>query len=356
MQFLVFCAAVIRAVHKYGSLLRAVVAHAGNDHRLGANEAPPAIISVFLGNLLTKICDEIEAKKITTTNADKVVMELGLSHLPTLLQDNTDRNRTSPFAFTGNKFEFRAVGSSANTAFPVTVLNTAVADGMKEVTARLKAAGATGNSKDAEKMFDVIREVIKETKAIRFEGNGYSEEWVKEAEKRGLPNLRKSPEAMKELVAPVALKALSEHGVLSEEEAYSRFNVRLERYIKNLQIEVDCLRSMVNVQILPACFAYHATLSQGVAAAKAAGFEAPQVGPLKSLTEWITKAQSALSELNTIAKKAEDTHDEYKKAQMYALEVSSAMFDLRSAIDELEGIVIDDAWPLPKYREMLFIS
>jgi glutamine synthetase len=249
------------------------------------------------------------------------------------------------------------VGSSANTAFPVTTLNTAVADGMKEVIARLKAAGVNGDGKgSAEKILEVVREVIKETKAIRFEGNGYSEEWVKEAEKRGLPNLKKSPEAMKELVAPVALKALSEHGVLTEEEAYSRFNVRLERYIKNMQIEVDCLRSMVNVQILPACLLYHGALCQAVASAKAAGVEAPQTPVLKTLTEWLSKAQTALVELNSVAKKAEDTHDEYKKAELYALGVSTAMLELRHAIDELEALVIDEAWPLPKYREMLFIS
>ncbi|MFN8943972.1 MAG: glutamine synthetase III, partial [Pseudobdellovibrionaceae bacterium] len=175
IRFLLVLCSIMKGVHKHAGLLRAAIASSGNDHRLGANEAPPAIISVFLGDLLTKICNEIEAEKITTTNADKAVLELGLNHLPALMKDNTDRNRTSPFAFTGNKFEFRAVGSSANTAFPVTVLNTAVADGMRELIERLKAVGVAGNLQGVTpKIFAVIREVIKETKAIRFEGNGYS--------------------------------------------------------------------------------------------------------------------------------------------------------------------------------------
>jgi glutamine synthetase len=345
-------------VHKHSGLLRASIASSGNDHRLGANEAPPAIISVFLGNLLTRICNEIETKTVSSANADRAIMELGLNQLPLLLQDNTDRNRTSPFAFTGNKFEFRAVGSSANTAFPVTLLNTAVADGMKEVVTRLKARNMSlvNVKNDTAKIFEVIHDMIIETKSIRFEGNGYSEEWVTEAEKRGLQNLRKSPEAMKELISAVSMKALTEHGVLSEEEVHSRFNVRLERYIKNMQIEVDCLKSITNTQILPACFLYHGTLSQTVVAAKAAGVEAPQLAVLKTLTTLLQSAQVKLTDLNRLAKVAEETHDEGKKAELYSLGVSDAMLSLRQALDEMEEIVIDESWPLPKYREMLFIS
>jgi len=347
----------MKGVHKHAGLLRAAIASSGNDHRLGANEAPPAIISVFLGDLLTKICNEIEAEKITTTNADKAVLELGLNHLPALMKDNTDRNRTSPFAFTGNKFEFRAVGSSANTAFPVTVLNTAVADGMRELIERLKAVGVAGNLQGVTpKIFAVIREVIKETKAIRFEGNGYSEDWVKEAQKRGLQNLRKSPEAMGELITPSALKVFSSFGVISEEEAHSRFNVRVERYIKNLQIETDCLKAMVNTQILPACFLYHGSLSQAVVAAKAAGVEAPQISVLQTLTSLIQKTQAKLADLNRVSKSAEETHDEFKKAGLYATDVAPAMLELRHVVDEMESIVTDDVWPFPKYREILFIS
>lgn len=357
IRFLLVLCSILKGVHKHSGLLRAAIASSGNDHRLGANEAPPAIISVFLGNLLTRICNEIETKTVSSANADRAIMELGLNQLPLLLKDNTDRNRTSPFAFTGNKFEFRAVGSSANTAFPVTLLNTAVADGMKEVVARLKSHHVTGHVKnDTAKIFEVIHDLIIETKSIRFEGNGYSEEWVTEAAKRGLPNLKKSPEAMRELISPVSLKALTEHGVLSEEEVHSRFNVRLERYIKNMQIEVDCLKSITNTQILPACFLYHGTLSQAVAAAKAAGVDAPQLSVLKNLTTLLQSAQAKLTDLNRVTKVAEETHDEAKKAELYSLGVSEAMLALRQVLDEMEEIVIDESWPLPKYREMLFIS
>ena len=357
IRFLLILSSILKGVHKHGGLLRAAIASSGNDHRLGANEAPPAIMSVFLGNLLTRICDEIETNKISGANADKAVMELGLGQLPTLMKDNTDRNRTSPFAFTGNKFEFRAVGSSANTAFPITILNTAVADGMKEVISRLKAQGLTGDLKsDSTKIFNVIREVIKETKSVRFEGNGYSAEWVKEAEKRGLPNLRKSPEAIQQLIAPSAIKMFTEHNVLSEAEVHSRFNVKLERYIKSLQIEADCLKSMVSTQILPACYLYHGALVATVRDAKLEGMGAPQQKPAAELSDLMVQAQTNLAKLIAASKAAEAVHDEYKKAELYATTVSEAMNDLRSVVDEMETVVADDVWPLPKYREMLFIS
>jgi glutamine synthetase len=356
IRFLLILCSILKGVHKHAGLLRASIASSGNDHRLGANEAPPAIISVFLGDLLTRICNEIENNQINSKNADKVIMELGVSQLPDLMKDNTDRNRTSPFAFTGNKFEFRAVGSSANTAFPVCMLNTAVADGFKEVIAKLKAAGVSGGKPDTVKIFDVIRDVIKETKAIRFEGNGYSEEWVKEAEKRGLPNLRKSPEAMKEMISETSIRALTEHGVLSKEEVHARYNVRLERYIKNLQIEVDCVKDMYNTQILPACLLYHGTLSQMVGFAKAAGVEAPQMNSLKTMSSLLSNAQDKYGTLKAAADAAEAVHDEFKKAELYANSVAPAMLGLRGVVDELESVVIDEAWPLPKYREMLFIS
>lgn len=357
IRFLLVLCSILKGVHKHAGLLRASIASSGNDHRLGANEAPPAIISIFLGQLLTRICDEIETEKITTTSAEKAVMQLGLNHLPSLLQDNTDRNRTSPFAFTGNKFEFRAVGSSANTAFPTTVINAAVADGMREVTTRLKAAGLAGDLQGlTPKVFAVVREIIKETKAIRFEGNGYSEDWVVEAAKRGLPNLRKSPEALREMVSESSLKVFAELGILTKEEAHSRFNVQIERYIKNLQIEVDCMKSMVNTQVLPACFSYHAFLSQSVSAAKSAGVGAPQSSVLANLTGLIQKAQEKMDDLQKCSKVAEETHDEYKKADLYATSVAPAMLNLRQAVDDMEALVSDDLWPLPKYREMLFIS
>jgi len=225
------------------------------------------------------------------------------------------------------------------------------------VIARLKAQGLSGDLKsDSTKVFNVIREIIKETKAVRFEGNGYSAEWVTEAQKRGLLNLRKSPEAIQQMMTPSTIKMFTEHNVLTEPEVQSRFNVKLERYIKSLQIEVDCLRSMVSTQILPACFLYHGALAAAVANAKAAGVEAPQTAMLKELSVLLTKAQSKFADLTKAAKTAEDTHDEFKKADLYATVVASAMGELRSVVDDMESVVADEVWPLPKYREMLFIS
>ncbi|MFZ4404267.1 MAG: glutamine synthetase III [Pseudobdellovibrionaceae bacterium] len=358
IRFLLVLSAIMKGVHKHAGLLRASIASSGNDHRLGANEAPPAIISIFLGDLLTRICDDIESGRVTTAESpEKALMQLGVNKLPTVLRDTTDRNRTSPFAFTGNKFEFRAVGSSASTAFPVSLVNTAVADGFKDLIAKLKAKGVKGDlQSDSVVVLEVIRDIVKETKSIRFEGNGYSEEWVKEAEKRGLQNLRKSPEAIKELISASSIKVLTEHKVLSEEEVQSRFNVRIERYIKNLQIEVDCLKATVETQILPAAFSYYSTLSTGVAAAKAAGVDAPQLPVLKNLSGLINKAQDNLEKLKSATTAAEAIHDEYKKAEAYAYGVSESMLALRTLCDDLEATVSDEFWPLPKYREILFVS
>ena len=355
IRFLLMLAGVLKGVYKHDGLLRAGIASSGNDHRLGANEAPPAIISIFMGDLLTRILDEIEKGAVNGANAEAAVIELGVSKLPEVMRDNTDRNRTSPFAFTGNKFEFRAVGSSASTAFPVTLVNAAVADGFSELTAALKAKMKT--TKDAQAaILEIIKDTVKETKRIRFEGNNYSEDWVKEAQKRGLPNLRKTPEALAELVSPKSKKMLSELGVFKEAELVSRFHVRVERYVKNLLIEVDTLKSMIDTQILPAAFAYHGALSQCVVSAKAAGVGAPQSSVLLKLTQLIEAMQTKRAGLETAAHKVEATHHEEEKAKILAADVSTAMADVRIVSDELESIVADDYWPLPKYREMLFLS
>ena len=263
---------MLKGVHKHAGLLRAGIASSGNDHRLGANEAPPAIISVFLGDMLSRILDDIEKSGKSNESGEAAVIRLGVAKLPEVMKDNTDRNRTSPFAFTGNKFEFRAVGSSASTAFPVTLLNAAVADGISEVTAALKAKMDDAEERSTRRSSRSLRDLIPQTKAVRFEGNNYSEEWVREAEKRGLPNLRKTPEALKQLVTPASKKMLVESGVFSEAELTSRFHVRLERYIKDLAIEVETLTQIVDTMILPAALMYHGKLAEGAAAAKAAGF------------------------------------------------------------------------------------
>jgi len=355
LRFLLVLCAVLKGVHKHAGLLRAGIASSGNDHRLGANEAPPAIISVFLGDLLSRILNDIEKGVGSDQGAEAAVLKLGISKLPEVMKDNTDRNRTSPFAFTGNKFEFRAVGSSASTAFPCTVLNAAVADGIADVIDSLKKKGKNAKGME-DSIFQVVREVIKETHAIRFEGNGYSEEWVKEAEKRGLPNLRKTPEALEQIVTERSKKMLSGLGIFTEAELVSRFHVRTERYVKNLLIEVDTLKSMLDTQILPACYAYQGMLAGTVAASKAAGVGAPQLETLTRVVTLVTSLQTKRAALDKASHQCETLSSEEEKAKALAGPVSVAMADARTVCDELESLVADDYWPMPKYREMLFIS
>lgn len=356
LRFLLFLAATLKGVFKHSGLLRAAIASSGNDHRLGANEAPPAIISVFLGDLLSKILNEIEAGAGTgADSAEAAVIRLGVSKLPEVMRDNTDRNRTSPFAFTGNKFEFRAVGSSASTAFPVTMVNAAVADGIEEVTAILSAKLKAGKALD-KAIFETLKEVAKDTKAIRFEGNGYSEEWVKEAAKRGLPNLRKTPEALHELASATSKEALARLGILTEAEVTSRMHVRIERYVKNLLIELDTLRQMVDTMVLPAAFSYQSDLALMVKASKDAGVTAPQTSILNQFSQLCSDLVAKKSVLESLAQKVEALGSEDEKAKFLSLDVSTAMGDTRQICDQIEGLIADDYWPFPKYREMLFLS
>lgn len=354
LRFLLVLAGVLKGVHKHAGLLRAGIASSGNDHRLGANEAPPAIISMFMGDQLNRILDELESQSCSGQSTEAQVIRLGVSQLPEVMRDNTDRNRTSPFAFTGNKFEFRAVGSSASTAFPITLLNAAVADGFSDLITALEAKKKSGTGRD-QAVLEVIREVIRETRSIRFEGNNYSEEWVVEAKKRGLPNLRKTPEALAELVTAQSKELMSGMMVFSEAEMVSRFHVRLERYIKKVLIEIDTLGAIVDSQILPAAFAYHCELSQGVTAAAAAGVPAPQKEMLTRLGTLTASLQGKRSELAAITHRAETLKTEEEKAHVLATEASTTMSQIRSLSDELETIIADESWPLPKYREMLFL-
>ncbi len=356
LRFLLVVMAVLEGVHKHAGLLRAGIASSGNDHRLGANEAPPAIISVFLGDMLSRILDEIEKSGKGTESGEAAVIRLGVAKLPEVMKDNTDRNRTSPFAFTGNKFEFRAVGSTASTAFPITLLNAAVADGFATITAALKAKLAQNKSADAA-ILEVVREAIPRTKAVRFEGNNYAEEWVREAEKRGLPNLRKTPEALKQLTGSASKKMLVDSGVFTDAELASRFHVRIERYAKDIAIEVETLMQVVDTMILPAALAYHSKLAEGAAAAKAAGFG---LLPQKESAERIAHLCDLLSTrrkhlIETFAK-ADALEEHEAKAASFAQDVASSLLEVRRVCDELEGIVEDKLWPLPKYREMLFLS
>lgn len=355
IRFLLCLAAVLKGVHTHAGLLRAGIASAGNDHRLGANEAPPAIISVFLGNLLDRILNEIESGNFGGQGAEAAVIRLGVSKIPEVMKDNTDRNRTSPFAFTGNKFEFRAVGSSASVAFPVTLVNAAAADGFEQVTKLLQSKLDSGKRLD-EACLETVREVVIATKAIRFEGNNYSEEWVVEAEKRGLLNLRKTPEALEQLVSKSATEMLPRLGIFTAAELQSRYHVRLERYIKNLLIEVDTLRSMVDTQIQSACFEYHGVLMTQVAQAKALGMWAPQLRLAERMGGLLEALQQRRDALEAAMKKFDDTSGESEKAVLLAGPVSEAMLEVRGVCDELESIMDDSRWPLPKYREMLFLA
>jgi glutamine synthetase len=355
LRFLLMLSAVLLGVYRHSGLLRAGIASAGNDHRLGANEAPPAILSVFLGNLLDRILNEIEKGTASESNVEAAVLRLGVSQLPEVMKDNADRNRTSPFAFTGNKFEFRAVGSSASPAFPVTLLNAAVADGCAQIAEKLKARLKTAKSREVA-ILEVVREVVVETKKIRFEGNNYSEEWVVEAQKRGLLNHRKTPEALGEILSEGSKRLLTQFGIFSEAEVVSRFHVRTERYVKNLMIEVDTLRGMVDTQVLPACYTYHGQLSAMVASAKAAGVAAPQMATLSRLSDLLAGLQVKRQILEKAYHQVETLASEDEKAKLLSRDVSGAMSELRTVCDELEAVVSDDNWPLPKYREMLFLS
>lgn len=358
LQFLVCLLATMKAVYKHQGALRAAIAGSGNDHRLGANEAPPAILSVFLGGALTRILDAIEDGKLKGSTSAKQVISMGLSKLPEIAKDNTDRNRTSPFAFTGNKFEFRAVASSASTATPMATLNAAVGEALAEMATRLEAS--LKKTKDFDKaVIDVIREYVVETKAIRFEGNGYSDEWRDEAAKRGLLNLAKSPEALGQLKTKETKALFTKSGVYKADELDSRYHLELERYIKDLEIEIAALKEIAATAVLPAAFKHQAQIAGSVAALAAVGISGDaldaQRAEVASFAELIASLKSSLTALDHAVEKAEAGNEE-KKASAFAYGVSDAMNAVREACDKLELTVDDSLWPLPKYREMLFLS
>lgn len=354
VRFLVFLAAVLKGVHEHAGLLRAGIATSGNEHRLGANEAPPAIISVFMGQMLTRVIEDIAAGKSGSAAAD-AMLALGVAKLPEIAQDNTDRNRTSPFAFTGAKFEFRAVGGSQSIAFPVMLLNACVAGAIEEITAEIKA-----ELKKTKKVDDaalaVVRRVFKATAKVRFEGNNYSDAWVKEAEKRGLLNLRRTPEALAQLVTPRAKKLLTGLGILAKEELESRYHVRLERYVKDMLIEMHTLDQMGSTQIIPAALGYLGTVTRTATEAKALGISPnPAAAEAKKVAALVAEAQAAHGKLAGVLAKAEGMHDHLEEqAKLLTGAGADAMAAFRAASDALELSIGDAAWPLPRYREMLF--
>ena len=355
VQFLVFCAAVIRAVDKWQGLLRASIAHAGNDHRLGANEAPPAIISIFLGDMLTDIFDQIEKGGGAKSTKQGGIQDLGVSVLPKLPRDAGDRNRTSPFAFTGNKFEFRAVGSSQNIAWPNMVLNAAMADSLEGIANDLEAATAKGEDLNTA-VGKLLTKIIKEHKRIVFNGNNYAAEWEKEAKKRGLLNHKNTVDALTELVSPDAVNLLDRFKILNKREVHARYEVFLENYNKTINIEGQLAVLMANRYILPAALEYQKQIGQSVAAVKAGGGSSVQGKKLLSTyTKLVDKFKAQADALEAALAHSSNGSAE-KHAKYMRDKTVPAMAKLRELGDQIEVLTPHEIWPLPTYREMLFVK
>jgi len=349
-QFLIFLVAVIKAIDDYADLLRFSVATAGNDHRLGANEAPPAIMSIFLGDELTSVIEQIETG-VVKNNGNSRTLEIGVSTLPVLPKDNTDRNRTSPFAFTGNKFEFRSVGSSQSIATPNFIINTIVAESLSQIADRLEKAEDFNAEVNA-----VVKEIIKKHKRIIFNGNNYSEEWVAEAERRGLPNLKSSVDAIPVLIAEKNVKVLEKHGVLSPTEIHSRYEICLENYIKTIRIEALTMIEMASRQILPVSLAYAKKVADTVAAFKAA--DTDSTCAKEELDELVSLTSALKASVNKLSAKLEevDKHegDSLGHARAYKDIIIPIMDELRAVADKLETKVDASMWPMPTYGDLLF--
>lgn len=351
-QFLLFLCAVVKAVDEYPDLLRVSAANAGNDHRLGANEAPPAIISMFLGDQLTDVLEQIE-KGPATSSISASELTIGVNTLPPLPKDATDRNRTSPFAFTGNKFEFRMVPSSASIAGCNFVLNTIVAETLSEIADKLE--NATDLSAEIQ---SILTNIVKTHKRIIFNGNGYSDEWVVEAEKRGLPNIKSTVEAAKAMINPKNQAVLEKHGVLTKIEAESRYEITLENYNKIINIEALTTLEMAKRQIIPAVIQFTTSLAESINSIKATGINVDISVQSELLTE-VSVLTASLSKNVKILEKAVEKADSFQGdifdlGMMYRYEVFEQMNTLREDADKLETIVDEDFWPLPTYGDMLF--
>ncbi len=349
-QFLVFCGAMIRAVDLHAGFLRAVVASAGNDHRLGANEAPPAIISIFLGDQLADVFEQIRKGGAKTSKAASTI-NIGVDVLPHLPKDAGDRNRTSPFAFTGNKFEFRAVGSNQSIGAAITALNVIIAESLEYIAGELEKA-APGKLNEA--IQSVLEKIINEHGRVIFNGNGYSEEWHAEAAKRGLPNLKTTVDALPAYTAETTVAAFEKFGVLTKRELESREEIAFEQYVKSVNVEANLVLEIGTTIIYPAAVRYQGELADTAAKMKAAGVEAD--------TEMLTKVTALSKELLAALNKLECVHAHETKggvhehAKHYLEAVIPALLAVRAPADALEGLIADDLWPLPTYQEMLFIK
>ncbi len=364
LQFLTFFINTVKAVYEHADLMRACIASANNDHRLGANEAPPAIMSVFLGEQLNKILDEIEKsvgeKKLSPE--EKTALKLSIGKIPDILLDNTDRNRTSPFAFTGNKFEFRAVGSSANCAGAMTVLNSIVAQQLIDFKNDVDGLMDTKKLEKDDAIFQILKRYIAESKKIRFEGNGYGDEWKAEAKKRGLNNIPTTPGALEFFISKKSLGLFEKLGILNHREQEARYEIYLETYTKKIQIESRIIADMVNNQIVPAALSYQKNLVENVTGLKtilgAAEFKKAadtQIALIKEISERVTIIKNAADAMREERKKANNLDTAKKQAHAYCDKVKPYFETIRYNVDKLEYIVDDATWPLPKYREMLYL-
>lgn len=362
LQFLTFFINTLKALHVYGDLLRASIASASNDHRLGANEAPPAIVSAFIGSQLSSVLEELE--KVTDgklSPEEKTDLKLNVvGKIPEILLDNTDRNRTSPFAFTGNKFEFRAVGSSANCAEPMTVLNAMVAKQLKNFKDEVEAIIAAKNLKKDEAIFNILREYIKEIKPILFEGDGYSKEWEAEAEKRGLSNFKTTPEALQGAVQEKFIQLFQELGIYNEREFEARNEIKLEKYSTNIDIEAKVLSDIARNHIIPAALNYQNRLIDNVKGLKEIfgqeeflALAKEQMDLIRSISENVAQIKVGVDELLTAKREAKTLHGQ-EQAEKYCNDVKPRFDKIREASDALEMLVDDELWPMTKYRELLY--
>ena len=349
VRFLVFTTAVIRAISKYATLLRSVLAIAGNDHRLGANEAPPAIISIFLGDQLTDIFEQIKASGSASSSKPMGTLTLGADTLPPLPLHSGDRNRTSPFAFTGNKFEFRAVGSSQSIAMPITILNTILAESLDYIATKLESAEGDFNTA----VQTLLKEIMEEHSAIIFNGDGYSQAWHDEAAKRGLPNLPNTAAALPSFGSPEAVALFEKYNVLSQLEVQSRLDVKLEQYVMAINVEANLTLEMGRTMIWPAAIRYQSELATTCANLKAVGYKFDTT-TLDKVTDLVKLLQDGLNHLEGLM--AHSSHDLLEEAKYARETLVPQMEAVRECADALEGYVADDLWPLPTYQEMLFIK
>jgi glutamine synthetase len=361
LQFLTFFINTIKAVHDYEELMRASIASASNEYRLGANEAPPAIMSVFIGNQLSAVLDELEnVTKGKLSPKEKTDLKLNIiGKIPEILLDNTDRNRTSPFAFTGNKFEFRAVGSWANCAIPMTVLNTIVAKQLKEFKIEVDALIDDKGLKKDEAVFNILREYIKESKAIRFDGDSYGEAWEKEAKKRGLSNNKTTPEALKVKITKRVIDLFEEMEVMNKIELEARYEIELELYTKRVQIESRVLGDIARNHIVPTAIIYQNTLLENTKNIKEIfgddfkNIAKEQIELIMIISNHITEINSLVNKMIDQRKKA-NTLSGLKSSEDYCHKVKPFFEQIRYHCDKLETMVDDNLWPLTKYRELLF--